>query len=159
MGRHLLSTPAFSILPSACTVGPDFRPSANALPATSLLGGRQPPDAARLAAWHEVDDSLISYTAEERRRGSLARNVEENELALSVAQRRYKQGAIDFLNVLAVQKALLDARNEAIRSNVAVSINLIKLFKALGGGWEGQFSDHAPPMSQANSNFTGDLSP
>ncbi len=50
-----------------------------------------------LGAWHEVDDALITYTAEERRRDSLALNVEENELALSVARRRYREGAIDFL--------------------------------------------------------------
>jgi outer membrane protein TolC len=78
---------------------------------------------------------------EERRRGSLARAVNENQLALSVAQRRYREGAIDFLNVLSVQKALLDARSESIRSNVSASVNLIKLYKALGGGWEAQFPD------------------
>jgi NodT family efflux transporter outer membrane factor (OMF) lipoprotein len=94
-----------------------------------------------LGAWHEVDDALIGYTAEERRRDSLARNVEENELALSVAQRRYREGAIDFLNVLSVQKALLEARNEVIRSNTTASVDLIKLLKALGGGWQGTFSD------------------
>ncbi len=92
-----------------------------------------------LAAWHEVDDALINYTAEERRRDSLAHSVDENELALSVAQRRYREGAIDFLNVLSVQKSFLDARSEAIRSNMTASVNLIKLFKALGGGWETQF--------------------
>ncbi len=92
-----------------------------------------------LGAWHEVDDALINYTAEERRRDSLTRNVDENEVALSVAQRRYREGAIDFLNVLSVQKSLLDARNEAIRSNMTASVNLIRLFKALGGGWEARF--------------------
>jgi NodT family efflux transporter outer membrane factor (OMF) lipoprotein len=100
-----------------------------------------------LGAWHEVDDALITYTAEERRRDSLALNVEENELALSVARRRYREGAIDFLNVLSVQKALLDARSEAIRGNMAASTSLVTLFKALGGGWEGQFPREAnvPP--------------
>jgi NodT family efflux transporter outer membrane factor (OMF) lipoprotein len=94
-----------------------------------------------LGAWHEVDDALTDYTAEESRRGSLARAVDENQRALSVAQRRYREGAIDFLNVLSVQKALLDARSEAIRSSVSASTNLIKLYKALGGGWEAHFPD------------------
>jgi NodT family efflux transporter outer membrane factor (OMF) lipoprotein len=94
-----------------------------------------------LAAWHEVDDALINYTAEERRRDSLARNVAENELALSVAQHRYLEGAIDFLNVLSVQKSLLEAKSEAIRSNTTASADLIKLLKALGGGWQGAFPD------------------
>jgi NodT family efflux transporter outer membrane factor (OMF) lipoprotein len=94
-----------------------------------------------LGAWHEVGDALADYVAEQRRRGSLARAVDENQLALSVAQRRYREGAIDFLNVLSVEKALLDARSEAIRSSVLASINLIKLHKALGGGWEAQFPD------------------
>lgn len=98
-----------------------------------------------LGAWHEVDDALTDYMAEERRRGSLARAVDQNQLALSVAQRRYREGAIDFLNVLSVERALLDARSEAIRSNVSASVNLIKLYKALGGGWETQFPDDKRP--------------
>jgi NodT family efflux transporter outer membrane factor (OMF) lipoprotein len=101
-----------------------------------------------LGAWHEVDDALINYTAEERRRDSLTRNVDENALALSVAQRRYKEGAIDFLNVLSVQKSLLDARSETIRSDMTASVNLIKLFKALGGGWEAQFPNEIRPQGQ-----------
>jgi NodT family efflux transporter outer membrane factor (OMF) lipoprotein len=92
-----------------------------------------------LGAWHEVDDALIDYAAEQRRRGSLTQGVERNQLALTLAERRYRQGAIDFLNVLSVQKALLDARSEAIRSNMTASTNLVRLFKALGGGWQGSF--------------------
>lgn len=100
-----------------------------------------------LSAWHEVDDALINYTAEERRRESLAQNVTQNELALSVAQRRYREGAIDFLNVLSVQKSLLAAKSDAIRSNMTASFNLIKLFKALGGGWQGQFPERTTAQS------------
>ena len=87
-----------------------------------------------LAAWHEVDDALIGYSAEQRRRDSLARTVEQNEVAFMVAERRYREGAVDFLNVLNVQKLLLEARSEVIRSNMDASVNLISLFKALGGG-------------------------
>jgi len=100
-----------------------------------------------LSAWHEVDDALINYTAEERRRESLAQNVAQNELALSVAQRRYREGAIDFLNVLSVQKSSLEAKSEAIRSNMTASLNLIKLFKALGGGWQGEFPERTAAQS------------
>jgi NodT family efflux transporter outer membrane factor (OMF) lipoprotein len=105
-----------------------------------------------LQAWHEVDNALIAYAAEERRRDSLTLNVEQNELALSVAQRRYREGAIDFLNVLSVQKALLEAKSEAIRSDMTASLNLIKLLKGLGGGWQGQFPNQGTASARDASS-------
>ncbi len=110
-----------------------------------------------LAAWHEVDDALINYKAEERRRDSLARNVEQNELALSVGRRRYREGAIDFLNVLSVQRSLLEAKSGAIRSNMTASFNLIKLFKALGGGWQSQFPDQTATSGMTPAALSGGL--
>ncbi|WP_448140328.1 efflux transporter outer membrane subunit [Sphingopyxis fribergensis] len=105
-----------------------------------------------LAAWHDVDNALIDLAGETHRREALAHSVAENELAFSLAQRRYREGAIDFLNVLSVQKSLLNARSETIRSRTAASVALVKLFKALGGGWE---QDFPRPRQSANQGSPG----
>ena len=89
-----------------------------------------------LNAWREVDDALVTYDAEQRRRDRLSLAVSMNERALAVARDRYKAGALDYLDVLNVQRQLLDAQSNLQKSKAAAATNLITLCKALGGGWE-----------------------
>lgn len=93
-----------------------------------------------LEAWREVDDALLVYDAEQRRRDRLASAVSLNERALGVAQQRYKAGALDYLDVLNVQKQLLAAQSDLERSKATAAENLITLCKSLGGGWESSYA-------------------
>ncbi|QIE26707.1 Toluene efflux pump outer membrane protein TtgI (plasmid) [Caballeronia sp. SBC1] len=94
-----------------------------------------------LEAWREVDDALVVYDAEQRRRDRLTAVVALNQRALSVAQQRYKAGAVDYLDVLNVQKQLLDGQSNLEESKASAAANLITLCKALGGGWESTYPD------------------
>jgi outer membrane protein TolC len=90
-----------------------------------------------------VDDALVVYDAEQRRRDRLTEVVALNQRALSIAQQRYKAGAVDYLDVLNVQKQLLDGQSNLEQSKATAAANLITLCKALGGGWE---STYASPL-------------
>ncbi len=92
-----------------------------------------------LKAWREVDDALVAYDAEQRRRDKLVTVVGENQRALSIAQQRYKAGAVDYLDVLNVQRQLLQAQRNLEESRAAAATNLIVLCKVLGGGWESTY--------------------
>jgi NodT family efflux transporter outer membrane factor (OMF) lipoprotein len=94
-----------------------------------------------LEAWREVDDSLLVYDAEQRRHERLVTVVSLNQRALGVAQQRYKAGALDYLDVLNVQKQLLDAQSQLEQSKATAAENLITLCKSLGGGWESTYGD------------------
>jgi NodT family efflux transporter outer membrane factor (OMF) lipoprotein len=100
-----------------------------------------------LQAWHEVDDALSAYDAEQLRRDQLKVVVQQDQVALGVAQQRYREGAIDFLNVLTVQRDLLNAESDLAQSEASAAVNLVILYKALGGGWEQAF----PETHQASS--------
>ncbi len=89
-----------------------------------------------LRAWHEVDDVLRLYNASQLRRDLLAEAVRQNRIALETAQRQYVEGAVDFLNVLSVQGALLASEEQWVESSAAVSQALVGLYKSLGGGWQ-----------------------
>ncbi|MEG1627604.1 efflux transporter outer membrane subunit [Pseudomonas sp.] len=89
-----------------------------------------------LRAWHEIDDVLRLYNASQLRRDLLAEAVRQNRIALQTAQQQYVEGAVDFLNVLSVQGALLASEEQWIESSAAVSQALVGLYKALGGGWQ-----------------------
>jgi NodT family efflux transporter outer membrane factor (OMF) lipoprotein len=93
-----------------------------------------------LEAWREVDDALVVYDAEQRRRDRLTAVVSLNQRALSIARQRYKAGAVDFLDVLNVQKQLLDAQSNLEQSKADADANLITLCKVLGGGWESTYA-------------------
>jgi NodT family efflux transporter outer membrane factor (OMF) lipoprotein len=93
-----------------------------------------------LEAWREVDDSLVVYDAEQQRRDRLTEVVTLNQRALSVAQQRYKAGALDYLDVLNVQRQLLDGESNLEQSKATADANLITLCKALGGGWESTYA-------------------
>jgi NodT family efflux transporter outer membrane factor (OMF) lipoprotein len=98
-----------------------------------------------LQAWREVDDALVVYDAEQRRRDRLKTVVSLNQRALSIARQRYKAGAVDFLDVLNVQKQLLDAQSNLEQSKADADANLITLCKVLGGGWESTYARQDSP--------------
>ncbi len=94
-----------------------------------------------LQAWHDVDNALTAYQAEQTRRDELIQAVADNRRALGLAQSRYQQGVSDFLTVLVAQSSLLGAQQQLASSTTAVSSNLVALYKALGGGWETDVPD------------------
>ena len=96
-----------------------------------------------LSAWHEVDNALTAYRAEQQRRESLVRAEADSRRALTLARSRYQQGVADFLEVLDAERSLLRTQQALAISTTAVSTDLVALYKALGGGWEGAFPREA----------------
>jgi NodT family efflux transporter outer membrane factor (OMF) lipoprotein len=94
-----------------------------------------------LQAWHDVDNALTAYQAEQARRDELSHAVTDNQHALVLAQSRYQQGVEDFLTVLDTERNLLSAQLQFADSTTTVSSNLVALYKALGGGWEVDMPD------------------
>ncbi|PTE11209.1 RND transporter [Mesorhizobium helmanticense] len=97
-----------------------------------------------LRAWHEVVDALIDYRTERQRRARLARQVEHLRQALSLARERYNDGVTEFTTVLDTARTLLQAEQDHAQSTTNISIDLVQLYKALGGGWELTYPN-APP--------------
>jgi NodT family efflux transporter outer membrane factor (OMF) lipoprotein len=97
-----------------------------------------------LRAWHEIDDQLTAYNSSQRRRDSLAEAVRQNQIALRTAQQQYVEGVVDFVNVLTVQGALLATQEQWVESSAGVSLAMVGLYKALGGGWESVYPAQVP---------------
>jgi NodT family efflux transporter outer membrane factor (OMF) lipoprotein len=92
-----------------------------------------------LQAWHDVVNALVAHRTEQQRRARLAKQVEHLRQALSLARTRYNDGVADFTTVLDTQRTLLQAEQQYAQSTTDISINLVQLYKALGGGWEMTF--------------------
>lgn len=97
-----------------------------------------------LNAVAEVRDALTAESQERERNASLKRGLEAAVTAHEVARDQYLNGLTDFNNVISAQRArLLLEEQYAISEGERIS-NIIRIFKALGGGWEPLTAENAP---------------
>jgi NodT family efflux transporter outer membrane factor (OMF) lipoprotein len=96
-----------------------------------------------LQAWHDVVNALVAHRLEQERRARLRAQADHSRQALDLARTRYNEGVTDFLTVLDTERTLLQAEQQHAASTTNVALDLVQLFKALGGGWEQTFPD--PP--------------
>jgi len=88
-----------------------------------------------LSALEEVENALVAYVEEQIRRTSLEEAVDAAKQALDLAQFKYQTGLIDFITVLDAQRSLLTYEDQLAQSTGTITSNLVRLYKALGGGW------------------------
>ncbi len=88
-----------------------------------------------LRTLEEVENALVNYAKEQQRRDFLAKASVAAERTTALAQDQYKAGLVSFNNVLDADRALLVLQDELAQSDGTVISNLIRLYKALGGGW------------------------
>jgi outer membrane protein, multidrug efflux system len=93
-------------------------------------------EAAVLGALEEVENVLTAYAEEQLRRDYLYAAAEAAGQAAELARYKYEGGLTDFTSVLDTQRSLLSFQELLLKSKGVVASNLIKLYKALGGGWE-----------------------
>ncbi len=92
-------------------------------------------EAAVLTALQEVEDALTAYANEENRRRALRDAETAGRSAFDLARDKYASGLIDFETVLTTQQSLLSVQDSLASSDAEVTSDLIRLYKALGGGW------------------------
>ncbi|MEI9401785.1 efflux transporter outer membrane subunit [Mesorhizobium argentiipisi] len=112
-----------------------------------------------LQAWHDVVNALVAHRTEQQRRDRLAAQVKRSREALSLARVRYNDGVADFTTVLDTERTLLEAEQNYAQSTTNISIDLVQLYKALGGGWELTYPSPLPepPISAQRTPRTKNL--
>lgn len=88
-----------------------------------------------LKAVAEVRNALTSGKEERKRNEALRRGRDAAQVALDVANDKYRNGLTDFNNVINAQRALLSMSEATAISDGQITSDSVKLFKALGGGW------------------------
>lgn len=94
-----------------------------------------------LNAVREVRNALTDYQKEMERRTALSTAVDAATAAEELAVDRYRSGLSDFNNVLDAQRSLLRFQEQLALSEGTVSQNAVRLYKALGGGWQPMTED------------------
>ncbi|MCP5330653.1 MAG: efflux transporter outer membrane subunit [Gammaproteobacteria bacterium] len=89
-----------------------------------------------LGAFEEVDNAMLSLNAELERQSRLREAAQASAQSTGFARLRYEAGSDSFLDLLDAQRTQLEAEDLLARSEIDVALNVIALYKALGGGWE-----------------------
>ena len=89
-----------------------------------------------LTALQEVEDALAALRGQRARLQHLQSAASAAELAALLASQRYTSGLIDFQTVLSTQRTLLSAQNSVANTLTDLGTGHVRLYKALGGGWQ-----------------------
>lgn len=101
-------------------------------------------EAAVLEALEEVENILTAYAEEQLRRERLVAAVDAACQAEALTLKQYDAGLVDFTTVLDAQRSMFSFENQMAESDGTVTSNLIRLYKALGGGWSSSATPQFP---------------
>lgn len=89
-----------------------------------------------LRAQGEVEAAIAGYLGAQRQVLALGRSVDEAKKAVDLAEQQYRGGIADYTRVLNTQEFLTTAQSQWVATRGAVALNLIAIYRSLGGGWE-----------------------
>ncbi len=99
-------------------------------------------------AVEEVENAMTSMAKEIQKQQFLAKAVDSAQEAASLALQEYESGITDFENVLETQQSLASFKDKLSQSYGQAALNLIVMYKALGGGWLAE--EESPEASTAS---------
>jgi multidrug efflux system outer membrane protein len=88
-----------------------------------------------LNAFRETEDALVTYRKTGEQRTAQEDRVAAERKVLELAELRYRGGVSDYLEVLDAQRSLFNAEIDAAQTTGANLVALVRIYKALGGGW------------------------
>ena len=89
-----------------------------------------------LKAQKEAEDFLIAFLMSQNSAEYLAESTASAQRAVDLAILQYNEGITDFTTVLTAEQALLKQQEDFAQTLGSISINLVGVYRALGGGWE-----------------------
>lgn len=102
----------------------------------ALAQARVAYEASVLTALKDVEDALVALQGNRERLVRLQAAADAAGNAALLAQQRYRSGLIDFQSVLETQRTLLSTQDSVAATVASVSADHVRLYKALGGGWQ-----------------------
>lgn len=88
-----------------------------------------------LQAGREAENSLYGFLQSQDRAKFAAASADAAKKALDVTNKQYTEGAVDYTPVFLFQGTLAQTQDQLAVAQGDVALNLIRLYRALGGGW------------------------
>jgi NodT family efflux transporter outer membrane factor (OMF) lipoprotein len=97
-----------------------------------------------LRANEEVENGIVGFLSEQDRVKSLDKSTRAAARSVEIAMRQYEKGLISYQPLLDSQRALVQQQDTLTESRGLVGINLVGVYKALGGGWQARLPSNRP---------------
>lgn len=88
------------------------------------------------AGFREVADALVARSRYVQQLQAQEDLVEEAQRTYTLSSYRYETGIDSFLQVLDAQRTLFNAQQSLLVNRAQEQLNLVQLYRSLGGGWE-----------------------
>jgi multidrug efflux system outer membrane protein len=100
-----------------------------------------------LTAFAEVETALVDFRQEQEKERILAETVTSGAKSVTIADGLFAIGLTDFLHILQSRRSLYQSQDQLIQSRQQLVIDIVTIYKALGGGWQNMASS-APAMDK-----------
>jgi NodT family efflux transporter outer membrane factor (OMF) lipoprotein len=89
-----------------------------------------------LEANQEVEDALVAFLNSQEEVKSMQATVDDLNESLKLLLINFEEGSIDFSPIFVLQESLRSAQDQLAAAEGNVVVNLIAVYRALGGGWQ-----------------------
>jgi NodT family efflux transporter outer membrane factor (OMF) lipoprotein len=104
-----------------------------------------------LTAGREVEDGIVAFLRNQEAAERLAASVAAAQRTLEISFEQYRQGAIDFTPVVLFESTLADQQDQLAAAQGDITLSLINIYRALGGGWQMRLSRDCGEASVAGA--------
>lgn len=87
-------------------------------------------------AYQEVEDAMVAFAQSQKESEFRAVGAHAAGRAVEIANIQYREGSADFQRVIDSERFLVSQQDQWTSSKGEIALNLIAMYKALGGGWE-----------------------
>lgn len=88
-----------------------------------------------LLALEEVENAFVTHTAAKERQRQLSDAKKTAEAACQATEALYQRGVKDYLAVLEARHNTLAISDESLKTETAMRVSMVSLYRAFGGGW------------------------
>lgn len=89
-----------------------------------------------LRAAQEVEDAMVAFLQSQDAVVFLADAVKASKRSVDLSMIQYREGLVDYQRVLDTQRFLTEQQDDLVATAGSVGLNLVSMYRALGGGWE-----------------------
>ncbi len=94
-----------------------------------------------LSALEEAESAIVTFTQALKTSQERKKATDRYQDLVTLSQERNSKGLISLLNLLDTERQLNESEQTLLDSDIAKLLDLITLYKALGGGWEMAFKE------------------
>lgn len=89
-----------------------------------------------LQAQGEVENAIVAFIKSQEQLDAFRSAADAAQRAADISTRQYQDGLVDFNTVISTLRSLASQEDQLASIQGVVTVNLVTVYKSLGGGWE-----------------------